>query len=211
MYYVITVYIPWHPSDWWKLARVPEEISKICRKILACSPSTGSLERLFSTFGWVHSKERNRLGTEKAGKMVFCMKVLNKKWAFVELFPINFLLFVTLYFQASRKGNWVLKIDSMAKNEFQNSPHVLKTRYIMCWWHLNYILRHSEHLWIFTTSFRKKIRKVDLNLDLIQKSRFKSKKSLIWIFLKKIRFFSNPGHDVGMGFNSYPSPFTPLI
>ena len=34
-----------HPSDWWKLARVPEEISKICRKILACSPSTGSLER----------------------------------------------------------------------------------------------------------------------------------------------------------------------
>ena len=68
-----------HPSDWWKLARVPEEISKICRKILARSPSTGSLERLFSTFGWVHSKERNRLGTEKAGKMVFCMKVLNKK------------------------------------------------------------------------------------------------------------------------------------
>ena len=77
----------------------------------------------------------------------------------------------------------------MAKNEFQNSPHVLKTRYIMCWWHLNYILRHSEHLWIFTTSFREKIRKVDLNLDLNRKSWFKSKKSLIWIFLKKIRFF----------------------
>ena len=103
----------------------------------------------------------------------------------VALFPINFLLFVTLYFQASRKGNWVLKIDSMAKSEFQNSPHVLRTRYIMCWWHLNYILRHSEHLWIFTTSFRKKIREVDLNLDLNQKSWFKTKKSLIWIFLKK--------------------------
>ena len=124
--------------------------------------------------------------------MVFCMKVLNKKWAFVELFPINFLLFVTLYFQETRKGKWVLKIDSMAKNEFQNSPHVLKTRYIMCWWHLNYILHHSEHLWIFTTSFRIKIRKVDLNLDLNQKSWIKSKKSLIWIFLKKIRYFSNP-------------------
>ena len=104
----------------------------------------------FSAFGWVHSKERNRLGTEKAGKWSFAWKFSIKKWAFVELFPINFLLFVTLYFQASRKGNWVLKIDSMAKNEFQNSPHVLKTRYIMCWWHLNYILRHSQHLWIFT-------------------------------------------------------------
>ena len=36
------------------------------------------LERIFSRFGLVHSKIRNKLGVEKAAKLVFLYKVLNK-------------------------------------------------------------------------------------------------------------------------------------
>ena len=39
----------------------------------ACA-SSASIERVFSTFGLVHSKLRNRLGIEKAAKLVFCFR-----------------------------------------------------------------------------------------------------------------------------------------
>ena len=39
--------------------------------------SSASVERMFSTFGFVHSAVRNRLGIEKAGKLVFLFRVLN--------------------------------------------------------------------------------------------------------------------------------------
>lgn len=38
---------------------------------------THSVERLFSTFGLVHSKMSNRLGVTKAEKLVFIYRVLN--------------------------------------------------------------------------------------------------------------------------------------
>ena len=38
--------------------------------------SSASVERVFSTFGFVHSKVRNRLGIENAGKLVFLHKLL---------------------------------------------------------------------------------------------------------------------------------------
>ncbi|KYN18715.1 hypothetical protein ALC57_08967, partial [Trachymyrmex cornetzi] len=41
--------------------------------------SSAGIERLFSTFGFIHSKVRNRLGIEKASKLVSIMKSLNSK------------------------------------------------------------------------------------------------------------------------------------
>jgi len=40
--------------------------------------SSASIERVFSSFGLFHSKLRNRLGVEKAGKLVFIHKILNR-------------------------------------------------------------------------------------------------------------------------------------
>lgn len=39
--------------------------------------STASIERIFSKFGLVHTKLRNRLGVEKASKLVFLIKQMN--------------------------------------------------------------------------------------------------------------------------------------
>jgi len=41
--------------------------------------SSAGIERLFSVFGLAHTKLRNRLGTEKASKLVAILKALNKK------------------------------------------------------------------------------------------------------------------------------------
>jgi len=41
--------------------------------------SFAGIERLFSAFGLVHIKLQNRLGTEKASKLVTILKALNKK------------------------------------------------------------------------------------------------------------------------------------
>ena len=40
--------------------------------------SSAGVERIFSTFGLVQSKLRNRLGNEKAGKLVYLIKQFNK-------------------------------------------------------------------------------------------------------------------------------------
>ena len=66
------------PCDWWKLFDIDGTLLAIIQAILACIASTAPIERLFSTFGWVQSKQRNRLGTEKAAKLVFCFKILNQ-------------------------------------------------------------------------------------------------------------------------------------
>jgi len=49
------------------------------RQLLCAVGSSAGVERIFSTFGLVHSKLRNRLGVEKAGKLVFIYKLLNSK------------------------------------------------------------------------------------------------------------------------------------
>ena len=69
-----------HPVKWWKM------VSKSCVMPLgfvdyvvslhsACA-SSASIERIFSTFGFIHDKIRNRLGVEKAAKLVFCYRML---------------------------------------------------------------------------------------------------------------------------------------
>jgi len=40
---------------------------------------SSGIERLFSAFDLVHTKLKNRLGTEKASKLVTILKALNKK------------------------------------------------------------------------------------------------------------------------------------
>ena len=41
--------------------------------------SSASVERVFSTFGYVHTKLRNRLGNEKTEKLVRCNRMLKGK------------------------------------------------------------------------------------------------------------------------------------
>lgn len=68
------------PFAWWKSLsdRVSDHVLNMIYAILGATASSAGVERIFSTFGFVHSKVRNRLGTEKAGKLVFVYKLLNK-------------------------------------------------------------------------------------------------------------------------------------
>ena len=69
------------PSNWWKLVRIrnqklsyekklPIEFCVFISKIYNCPGSSGSIERIFSTFGFVWSKTQNRLCSDKAQKLV---------------------------------------------------------------------------------------------------------------------------------------------
>ena len=49
---------------------------------------------IFSVYRLVYSKVRNRLGTEKALKIVFCFKVLGKNW---KIFEVNSFLLLINY------------------------------------------------------------------------------------------------------------------
>ena len=42
----------------------------------SASASSASIERIFSSFGLIHNKVRNRLVVEKATKLVFCYRML---------------------------------------------------------------------------------------------------------------------------------------
>ena len=56
---------------------VSENEMKFINMLTTAKSSTASVERIFSTFGVVHSKLRNRLGVEKASKLVFVMKQMH--------------------------------------------------------------------------------------------------------------------------------------
>lgn len=66
------------PAKWWKLmerktaknSKLPSDFCSFFGSLLSCPPSSAGIERLFSTFGIVWTKLRNRLGSEKAGKLV---------------------------------------------------------------------------------------------------------------------------------------------
>ena len=67
------------PLSWWKALqdRVGDKVMNTVAQTLGASASSAGVERIFSTFGCIHSNIRNRLGTEKAGKLVFIYKLLN--------------------------------------------------------------------------------------------------------------------------------------
>jgi hypothetical protein len=50
----------------------------LCCQLFSAVASKAGLERIFSSFGLVHSKLRNRLGNEKAAKLTFLVRVLNQ-------------------------------------------------------------------------------------------------------------------------------------
>lgn len=68
--------------EWWKSQE--KQINKFhttvftdVEQLLTAQASSAGIERVFSTFGLVQSKLRNRLGTEKASKLVFLHKMFN--------------------------------------------------------------------------------------------------------------------------------------
>jgi hypothetical protein len=61
-------------------------IVSVAKQLLTATGSSAGVERVFSSFGLVHSKLRNRLGIAKAGKLVFLFKLLNKsRWIMMNL------------------------------------------------------------------------------------------------------------------------------
>ena len=70
------------PHTWWQnIDPSGSELDRSTRDVIAnlhmSVASSALVERIFSTFGFVHSAVRNRLGIEKAGKLVFLFRVLN--------------------------------------------------------------------------------------------------------------------------------------
>ena len=49
---------------------------KFMQEMSSLPASSASVERIFSTFGQIHTKLRNRLGTEKIAKLVKCNRML---------------------------------------------------------------------------------------------------------------------------------------
>ena len=70
------------PYTWWQnIDTSGSELDRSTRDVIAnlhmSVASSASVERIFSTFGFVHPAVRNRLGIEKAGKLVFLFRALN--------------------------------------------------------------------------------------------------------------------------------------
>lgn len=69
------------PIVWWMALEKsihPATLS-LAQQLHSAVASSAGIERLFSTFGFVHSKVRNRLGTEKSAKLVSVFRALNQK------------------------------------------------------------------------------------------------------------------------------------
>lgn len=64
---------------WWRSlgSRIDRATLELTNQLYTATASSAGIERLFSTFGLVHSQLRNRLGTKKAAKLVSIMRVLN--------------------------------------------------------------------------------------------------------------------------------------
>jgi len=50
----------------------------VCYQLFSATATTAGLERIFSSYGLVHSKLRNKLGNKKAAKLTFLFKHLNQ-------------------------------------------------------------------------------------------------------------------------------------
>ena len=69
-----------NPSTWWKsigkICKLSEGFVDLMLTPHMTSASVACIERIFSTFGLVMNKLRNRLGVDKAQKLVFCYRML---------------------------------------------------------------------------------------------------------------------------------------
>lgn len=59
------------PTAWWKAFYAHTELGIMAEKILTTPLTSAATERSFSTFSNIHTKKRNRLVTERAGKITF--------------------------------------------------------------------------------------------------------------------------------------------
>jgi len=74
------------PEKWWRIMQqkerkkmnLPEGFCEFMVNLHSCPASSGSIERIFSTFGLVWNNVRNRLGVEKAKKLVKVYRHLRK-------------------------------------------------------------------------------------------------------------------------------------
>ncbi|KAK2148610.1 hypothetical protein LSH36_489g01044 [Paralvinella palmiformis] len=68
---------------WWKcivsFESVSHELSSFTLRLLSLPASAASMERIFSNFGLIQTKLRNRLGLGKASNLVMCYKCLRGK------------------------------------------------------------------------------------------------------------------------------------
>ena len=68
---------------WWlcieRSETIDETLCQLAQKLLEMSPSSAAIERIFSNFGMIQSKLRNRLDLVKAGKLVFSYRMLRGK------------------------------------------------------------------------------------------------------------------------------------
>ena len=69
------------PIAWWQshAGMIPDDDLRAVKQLLSAVAASSGVERVFSSYGLVQSKLRNRLGTEKAAKLVFLFKALNMK------------------------------------------------------------------------------------------------------------------------------------
>lgn len=75
-----------HPLDWWK-SHFKTDLSELAQDLLSIIPSSGTAERNWSTFGYIHSKSRNRLRNERVEKLVFLYSNAHLTESFVRLQP----------------------------------------------------------------------------------------------------------------------------
>jgi hypothetical protein len=71
------------PTVWWlslsKSSPVSKDLCSLAQKILKMPSSSASIERVFFNFGLIQTKLRNRLGLQKAAKLVFSYWYLRGK------------------------------------------------------------------------------------------------------------------------------------
>jgi hypothetical protein len=71
------------PVVWWlcieRSDTVDKTLCQLAQKLLEMPSSSTAIVKIFSKFGMIQSKLRNRLGLVKAGKLVFCYRMLRGK------------------------------------------------------------------------------------------------------------------------------------
>ena len=89
------------PCDWGKSHNyhVNQKLPDVVDQLLTAAASSAGVERIFSSFGLVHSNIRNRLRIEKAGKLDFLFKLFNQK----ALESINWIESLTICKQSTSK------------------------------------------------------------------------------------------------------------
>lgn len=68
------------PLSWWKgidkRCSLPSGFMQLMKQLHTAVASSSSIERVFSSYGLIQTKLRNRLGNDKASKLVFCHRLL---------------------------------------------------------------------------------------------------------------------------------------